>query len=253
MIEDKLVSTFPTNQNAIDCFPDLWYSKFPESYQLESGESLLFQDHRLIWALQQLQPQNLWDVVELGPLEGGHSFYMENHTPVRSITAIEANRLCWVKCLVTKEIVDLKKTRFLLGNFLEYLDQCPKQFDLCLGIGVLYHMKDPLELIRLISQRSKRLVLWTQLVNEKQKKERNTIQLQDEGFEVTGYINNYGEAVDLGKFIGGIDDYAVWLTKEGLLDALTHFGFNKIKVWEEGEKMGDTQFGSQTTLVAEQV
>ena len=101
----------------------------------------LYEDPRLSWALERIQPTNLWDVIELGPLKDGHSYYMEKHTSARSITAIEANRLCWEKCLVAKEITDLKRTRFLLGNFIEYLKTTIRQSDLCLALGVLYHIK----------------------------------------------------------------------------------------------------------------
>ena len=230
MIEDKLLSNFPSNQNAIDCFPDLWYSKFPEEFNVKAGESLLFHDHRLLWALEQLKPSRDWNVLELGPLEGGHSYYLEKQAKVKSITAVEANRLCWTKCLITKEITKLQNTHFLLGNFLEFLKSSKDTFDLCVAIGVLYHMKDPLELIKLLARRTNRLIIWTQIINDRKEQERESIQLNDGDFRVTGFINHYGKAIDSGKFIGGIEDYAVWLTREGLHRVLNYFGFTKIKV-----------------------
>lgn len=248
MIDDKFVSTFPLNQNGIDCFSGLWYSRFPVGYGVQAGECSLFEDKRLEWALQQIQPGNLWDVLELGPLEAGHSYYMEKHTPVRSITAIEANRLCWVKCLVAKEITDLKRSRFLLGNFIEYLKDSTKEYDLCLALGVLYHMKDPLELISLISKASKRIILWTQLAGDKQVADWQPTKVKEGAFHAQGYINDYGQGTNLGKFIGGIENYAVWLTRDSLVESLKHYGFTNIAFGPEGEN----QFGKEITLVASQ-
>ena len=42
-----------------------------------------------------------------------------------SITAIEANRRAYLKCLVMKETLGLTRTRFLLGDFVEYLRASP--------------------------------------------------------------------------------------------------------------------------------
>ncbi len=246
MVEDKFVSGFPSNQNGIDCFKDIWYSRFPGEYQVSAGECSLYEDPRMEWALQQLEPTNLWDVLELGPLEAGHSYYMEKHSPVRSITAIEANRICWVKCLIAKEIVDLKRSRFLLGNFLEYLRKTNQSYDLCLALGVLYHMKNPLELIQLLAKSSDRIILWTQLANSKQQNEWKAVELNDGDLNITGYLNDYGKGGDLGKFIGGIENYAIWMTKEKLLEALHYYGFRNITLGAEGEN----QFGDQITLVA---
>jgi hypothetical protein len=143
MIEDKFVASAPTNQHGVDCFPGLWYSKFPDAYEVQGGDCLVFDDSRLEWGMQHFEPTNQWEVLELGPLEGAHGYYMEKNTPVRSITAVEANRHCWVKCLITKEITDLRRTRFLLGNFVEFLKGSTKQYELCLAIGVLYHIERP--------------------------------------------------------------------------------------------------------------
>jgi hypothetical protein len=249
MIEDKFVTNFPANQNGIDCLPGIWYSRFPDSYEVQAGDCSLYEDKRLEWALGKMRPENMWDVLELGPLEAGHTYYMERHTPVRSITAIEANRLCWVKCLIAKEITDLKRSRFLLGDFIQYLNTSKREYDLCLALGVLYHMKDPLELLRLIAQASPRVILWTQLAGEVQRKDWHPIEVEDGDFKASGYVNDYGLGIQLGKFIGGIDNYAVWLTRESLVQSLGHYGFNSITYGPEGEN----QFGKEITLVAEKI
>ena len=74
---DKLVSTYPSNQNAVDCFSNLWYSKIPSEYKVKSGDCLAFEDGRIKWALGILHVSSDWDVLELGPLEGAHGYFLE--------------------------------------------------------------------------------------------------------------------------------------------------------------------------------
>ena len=245
MIEDKFVASAPTNQHGVDCFPGLWYSKFPDAYEVQGGDCLVFDDSRLEWGMQHFEPTNQWDVLELGPLEGAHGYYMEKNTPVRSITAVEANRHCWVKCLITKEITDLRRTRFLLGNFVEFLKGSTKQYELCLAIGVLYHMKDPLELLRFISRATDRSFSgpsWPGKANCGMAARGGA----GRGIQSQGYVNDYAGGEALGSYIGGIENYAVWLTRESLVAALGHYGFTHITFGHEGEN----QFGKEATLVA---
>lgn len=246
MLEDKFVNKNPSNQNGIDCFPELWSSKFPDEFEVNAGECEVFIDQRLEWGLSHFCPKNSWDVLELGPLEGGHGYYLEKNTPVRSITAVEGNRQCWLRCLITKEITDLKRTRFLLGNFIDYLKENEGMYDLCLAFGVLYHMKNPFELIQLLSKASDRVIIWTQLVTSKQQEDWQAIKLKDGEETVIGYINDYGMGVKLDNFIGGLGHYSVWITKDTLVDSLCNNGFSSVQVGMEGEN----KFGNFVTITA---
>ena len=246
MMQDKFIRGKPSNQNAADCFEGQWYSKFPEEYGVSAGDCELFGDARLEWAFSHLNPASDWEVLELGPLEGGHSHWLEKRTNVRAITAIEANRLCWLRCLVAKEIVDLKRTRFLLGDFLEYLRKASRRYDLALALGVLYHMEHPLELLALLAASCDRLALWTQFADEEQMKAWREVEVSREGFTTVGYVNDYGEGMKKDEFIGGVKGHAVWLTKEGVLDALRFVGYETVTVGE----VGKNQFGGEMTLVA---
>ena len=243
---DKFVLKKPSDQNSIDCFKNLWYSSFPSIFNLSAGDHKLFFDARLEWAFTKIKSKSDWDVLELGPLEGGHSYWLEKNTNVRSVTAIEANQLCWLKCLVTKEVVDLKKTKYLLGDFIEFLKDTKKRYDLILALGVLYHMKNPLELIKRIAETTERAVIWTQFADKDKQKEwqKKTVRYQD--LKINGYVNDYGSGNSLSKFIGGLDNYSVWMTKEDILSALKLCGFTGIEVGNVSEN----KFGGEITLVA---
>jgi hypothetical protein len=246
MLQDKFVRGIPCTQNAIDCFSGLWYSAFPQEFAITAGECNLFCDERLSWAFSHLQPNNDWDVLELGPLEGGHSYWLEKETNVKRITSIEANRLCWLRCLVTKEVVGLKKTQFLLGDFLEYLHNNKKKFDLALALGVLYHMEKPVDLLSLLFKSSENLLLWSQFAGKEQIQTWKSVEVRYKDFTTIGYVNDYGNGISKDEFIGGVSAHAIWLTEQGILDALKFVGYNNIITGPTGKN----QYGGEITLVA---
>ena len=80
-------------------------------------------------------------ILELGPLEGGHTYQFER-LGAAELIAIEANVEAYLKCLIVKELVGLRRSRFLLGDFIEYLKLDTTRYDLVFCCGVLYHMRD---------------------------------------------------------------------------------------------------------------
>jgi Protein of unknown function (DUF1698) len=82
-------------------------------------------------------------VLELGPLEGAHTYRLQQLGAGR-ILAIESNVEAYLKCLIVKEALGMKRAEFMLGDFTLYLQECTERFDLVFCCGVLYHMQDPL-------------------------------------------------------------------------------------------------------------
>jgi hypothetical protein len=105
-----------------------------------------------------------FDVLELGSFEGGHSYQLEKFN-VRSLTCIESNPQSFLKSLIIKDAMHMRAS-FLFGDFLQYLAQCKKTFDLIFASGVLYHMEDPLNLLHLIAQHTDRVFLWALYMSE---------------------------------------------------------------------------------------
>ena len=151
----------PSPQNALDIFKNRWWSQFPGPFSgLKAGSIALFEDPRITWAISELGGLHHQTVLELGPLEGAHSYMLEQ-AGAASITSIEANPEAYLKCLIVKETVGLNRTHFLCGDFIEYLHNSPPHFDAVLASGVLYHMVAPVELIALLSDITHRIYLWT--------------------------------------------------------------------------------------------
>ena len=255
-ILDAYLHTAPTDQNAVDLFKGEWASSFPPPFgHLQAGGVPLFQDSRIPWALNLLGGARGDSVLELGPLEGGHAYMMEQ-AGAASIVAIEANTRAYLKCLIAKEILGMKRTRFLCGDFMPYLEASNEQFDLLIAAGVLYHMKDPVRLLQLVGQHTRRTHIWTHYydrevlaakpyLNQRFNAPPETTVVN--GLTVSLYKQEYQESLAAKNYCGGGQDYSIWLTRDGLLDTLRAVGFTKI---ETGFETPDHPHGPALALVA---
>jgi Protein of unknown function (DUF1698) len=235
-ISDVYVKALPTNQNLLDLFKGEWSSTMPTNSGLKSepGPAALFEDGRIIWANKILGGFKGKNILELGPLEGAHS-YMLQKLGANTITAIESNQRAFMKCLCVKEIFNLNRVHFKLGSFIPFLETTNERFDTAIASGVLYHMTDPVSLLTKMARVSDKLFLWTHYY-EKSYCEKNK-QVFDAphsyrlaGFDGVGAKRYYKESLNWRGFCGGSETHAVWLSKETILKHLNSLGFNKIDI-----------------------
>jgi hypothetical protein len=254
-ILDQYVQTTPSAQNALDIFKGEWSSKIPVPDQpTESGNVPLFEDSRIAWAASQLGGFQNKSVLELGPLEGGHT-YMIERAGAASVTAIEANTRAYLKCLVVKEILDLKRSHFLCGDFMAFLRSNTQKFDVSIASGVLYHMQNPVELIQLLAATSNQVMFWTHYYDraslecrpEMQFRLSEGVRSSYEGFDHTLYRQEYGAALGWAGFCGAGTAYTHWISREDILNCCKHFGFNQI---ETSFEQPDHPNGPSFALVA---
>jgi Protein of unknown function (DUF1698) len=233
----NFVTTAPSAQTALDAVPDAWASSFPPPLDgLQAGRAPLFEDPRVSWAFEALGGVQGVAVLDLGPLEGAHS-YMAQRAGADRVVAIEANRLAFLKCLVTKELLDLASCSFRCGEVNEYLSSTSETFDVCIACGILYHMIEPVRLIDLISRAASRLVMWTHVFADAALANRNLAgklgaaqEIDYEGFRHRVHRHTYGLDSRLGGFFGGTQTYSNWLPRDDLMRALAHFGWSKVEV-----------------------
>ncbi len=240
-ILDAYCTAFPTAQNALDIFANEWSSQLPAAWNdLQAGSIPLFEDVRIAWGLAELGGIDGQDVLELGPLEAGHSYMLEQ-AGAATVTAIEANTRAYLKCLIVKEILGLKRTRFLCGDFMEYLRHDPPRYDFVLASGVLYHLRQPVELIDLLARVTDRVLVWTHYYDEEiirstphlAPKFPSSETIDYQGFRHTLYRQEYAEGLAIQGFCGGSASYSAWLNRADLLNAFRHFGFRELRVHME--------------------
>jgi len=238
-ILDAYVQTKPDDQIVLDVFKGEWSSKLPERFGLttQPGTAGLFEDKRITWAEEVLGNFANKDILELGPLEGGHS-YMFQQGNARKVISIEANTRAFLKCLCIKEIFKLDKVDFKLGDFMSFLQEDDSKFDMVCASGVLYHMEEPIKLLELISNVSDKLFIWTHYYDEEVIRNRKDLDakfspastFEYKGVSYTSSTQSYNESLGWAGFCGGPKPISNWLTRDSILKALEEFGFTDIQI-----------------------
>lgn len=235
LLVEKYETRTPSAQNAIDIFKE-WTSAFPEDYGAKAGDLALFADPRIAWAVEQCGTLEGKSVLELGPLEGSHSYMLERHGAAE-IVAIEAHRQAYLKCLVAKEILQLKRTRFLLGDFVKYLEETDLNFDTILASGVLYHMRDPIRLLELVAQKCQQLVLWTHYFDDtkmpkgdvrRKPFENKVTTVEHKGHSFSLRRRSYLKSWSDFKFCGGPEDTHYWMERDDIVSLCRELGFQTV-------------------------
>lgn len=199
----------------------------------------LFQDSRITWLISEVGDLHGRHILELGPLEGGHSYMLEQ-AGAASVIAVEANTHAYLRCLVVKELLGMQRVRFLCGDCIEYLKSpdCP-QFDIGVASGILYHMVNPAELIALLAQHCRtHIFLWTHYYDDTwarsrgfQKRFPYTERSTYAGFSHTLVRQYYDEeGLHAPSFCGGSRPFSNWMYREEILACLKYFGFRELKV-----------------------
>jgi len=238
----------PSAQNALDLFKGEWSCRLPDETGLvaSTGPVRAFEDYRIEWFSRAIGGFKGRRVLELGPLEAAHT-YMVERAGAAEIVSIEANSRAYLKCLVIKEVFGLHRAKFELGDFIPYLSNTTAAFDIAIASGVLYHQKNPVELLSLLAKRCETLLIWTHFYEREAIAARAAIAGYFDpepaiatvaGYRHALYRKRYGEALEWKGFCGGGAIDSCWLPKADIVGAVEHFGFRVIDLREETNPHG---------------
>jgi len=239
-ILDQYVVERPSAQTALDVFAGEWSSLVPESLGVSGGTVPLFADPRITWLIEHIGGVDGLRVLELGPLEAGHTSMLD--AAGAEVLAVEANTRAFLKCLIIKELLGLTRSRFVLGDFSAFLDSSDERFDLVVASGVLYHSPDPILLLERLAAVTDRLGIWThyhdaEVVRSNPALDRMFVDESDtrlwRGLEVVLHRRAYLESLEWGGFCGGPESSALWMERDGLLQVLSALGFADITVRDD--------------------
>lgn len=237
-ISKTYVKSAPTPQTAVGIFNGEWVSRLPPPLDgVRAGSVPLFEDERILWAAEQLGGFRGKTILDLGPLEGGHP-YMFEQAGALEILAIEANPRAFLKCLLTKELLGLRRVFYQCGDFVEYLRHADRHFDIINASGVLYHQRNPAELLALICRRAEAVILWTHYYDAAliRKLPRTNARFphvseqEYEGFKYRAYRQEYLHSVKVPGFCGAGSSYSHWMERTAILECLHAFGMANINV-----------------------
>lgn len=228
-ILDEYSLEFPTHRNAAEIFKGEWSSSVPGLDN--TGHATLFDDHRVrLFADQLTGGFKGKNILELGPLEGGHTFMM-SRMGAEKVTAIEANQRAYLKCLITKEALKMANTELLLGDFDKFLSAPSDQrYDFVLASGVIYHCLNPAKTLQDITRYSDSIGIWSHYFEPEVCQEvygdrfdYTGEKTQIAGVEVTYHQLDYKDALKWDGFCGGSSPFTNWMPKgdwEKLFDSL---------------------------------
>ena len=233
------VAGMPSAQNAIDSVPG-WVGAMPPHTGCVAGKFALYDDPRIEWMLEGYDCANKI-VLELGPLEGFHTF-MLHEAGAAEIDAVEANALAFVRCLITKEILKLDRANLHLGDFMKWLETTEKAYDLIVASGVLYHSHDPVRLLELIARKANSVFLWTHYFDDtamplgdlRRVPFSEAVETREcLGVPVRLHERSYYQAWSDPSFCGGIQDRHFWIDRADILALLEAFGFDRVVIADE--------------------
>ncbi len=175
-------------------------------------------------------------VLDLGCKEGYNALDFCDLGASR-VLGVEARASYIEEAVKEKESGSYEKADFILGDARIIDEAGLGSFDICLCSGLLYHMKDPVDLLMRIGKMSRSLVLETHvalpvyldpLVGGKYRGnlQRKIVAREFGGESYQGRRNIFPASVDMGTTSGSVDSRETfWLTIASLKKALQRSGF----------------------------
>lgn len=228
-ILDQYVDHAPSRFIALDIFKNEWSSYVPG---YGGGQAQLFDDHRIKWFEENIGGFDGKRILELGPLEGGHTYMMSKAGG--NILSLEANTRAFLKCLLVQRALGFRAD-FQLGDFRPYLLETERRFEFLLASGVLYHMTNPVEMLLSAMRVADSIGIWTHYfledINLKREDLIEKFSPEQTIFEHHGksYIaheQRYNESLKWAGFCGGSARNSFWMARDSLLGIFDDNGFD---------------------------
>jgi SAM-dependent methyltransferase len=158
-------------------------------------------------------------ILELGSLEGAHSFILAQHPGVERVVALESRAANLRKARFVQELLQIRNVEFAQAN-LEHADLSAfGNFDAIFCCGLLYHLPEPWKLIQQCPSIAPLLFIWTQYAAESE--------ARDIGDDLRGKTHIEGGPDEP---LSGMSATATWLTLDSLRTLLARSGYGRVEV-----------------------
>jgi hypothetical protein len=176
-------------------------------------------------------------ILELGSLEGGHSFALAASPMIDGVVAVEGRKRSLDRARFVQGVLGDRKVTFTHGS-LETLDLVPLgRFDAVLCLGLLYHLPKPWTLVERMAAVADGVFLWTQYAGPRHARQRRG------GYDGTVYR----EWRWLFEPLSGLSFTSFWPTLDELVRMLADHGFTKSTIVEDAP---EHDHGPAITLAA---
>lgn len=179
---------------------------------------------------------NAKTILELGSLEGGHSFALARNPSVEKVIAVEARDVNIEKAKFVQGLLNDKKVEFIEAN-LEKMDFAKLgEFDAVFCSGLLYHLLEPWKLIEQCRKISPNIFIWTQYACENEAKKFSG-----------GFRGKWYREKGWRDPLSGVSKYSFWLSLGSLINLLTTNDYPNVQIIENDLKH---PHGCAVTLLA---
>jgi hypothetical protein len=178
-------------------------------------------------------------ILELGSLEGGHTFRLAERAKVLGLEGRQKNI---DKALYMQKLLGIRNIDFRLTNLEEDDLSSYGQFDAVMCCGILYHMPRPWLLLKQISHITNKVFIWTHYAEEANS--------EFEGYPGCWYPEKRyrgSRIFNKSNPLSGLSAKSYWLTMDALVSILKSFGFSIIDVIE----LTESEAGKSVTLAAQ--
>lgn len=205
-----------------------WVTKFVIGGEEYGGDSDAMKDARVDIFFRSFPEAKR--ILELGSLEGGHTFNLAGRPGVQRVLGVEGREESVEKARFVQGVLGIENAEFAVAN-LETADLGEfGEFDAVFCSGLLYHLPEPWALIEEVSNVSSNLFIWThyaigdaaEAAVPALREARNTTRNGYEGWE-------YGEH-GLKDPLSGMSPTSFWPTLDGLKRMLVEHGFEEVRI-----------------------
>jgi len=192
-----------------------WIYRFEVMGRSYGGAISAVGDERVERFFRHLPPPET--ILELGSLEGAHSFILARHPGVKRVVALEGREANLRKARFVQELLQIGNVEFRQAN-IEHAELSDfGRFDAIFCCGLLYHLPEPWKLIQQCPSIAAHLFIWTQYALENE--------ARDIEHGLRGKIHIEGGADEP---LSGLSATATWLTRDSLGRLLGQCGYKKI-------------------------
>lgn len=158
-------------------------------------------------------------ILELGSLEGAHTFMLAEHRGVNRVLALEGRERNLRKARLIQDLLQVRNAEFVQANLEESDLSAFGKFDAIFCSGLLYHLPEPWKLIERLSTIAPRLFIWTHYAPDAE------AEVISNGLRGRIFVEGGAE-----EPLSGMSPTSTWLTLGSLIMSLTRSGYRSIHV-----------------------
>lgn len=164
-------------------------------------------------------------ILELGSLEGGHTFALAKRATAKRVVGIEGRHVNVARAQFVQQYLGITNVSFFVDNLETTNLASYGIFDAVFCSGLLYHLPTPWTLIEQISRVSQNLFLSTHYAK-----------LGQENVAHNGIQGMMYNEIGLADPLSGLSTQSFWPTFAGLIYMLKEYGFDNIDILHDNQE-----------------